>query len=266
MSSPEPGRVTVENDIVFGSGGGRDLRCDVYTPPGAPKDAPGVLASCRGISEIQSYRYTISLELQSPAFQRPNEGIASDPLGTFAEALTALFADMRFEGAYVAPDRSQATLRFQDEEVEMRTIGDRSWVQVGSTWQEQRSSPEGGTLLTPQTVCEEILEELAPSLRGVKSQPETVNGVETEHYRLDEADLRKLPDILGIKADSTLPEHFLVELWLARNGRWPMRLQITASDTSEEGQPAKMKLFMEFRDINDQTIRIEPPPASSMGT
>jgi acetyl esterase/lipase len=43
MSSPEPGRVTVENDIVFGSGGGRDLRCDVYTPPGAPKDAPGVL-------------------------------------------------------------------------------------------------------------------------------------------------------------------------------------------------------------------------------
>src|SRR5690349_13815649 len=43
MSSPESGRVTVENDIVFGTGGGRQLRCDVYTPPGAPKDAPGVL-------------------------------------------------------------------------------------------------------------------------------------------------------------------------------------------------------------------------------
>lgn len=43
MSSPESGRVTVENDIVFGTGGGRELRCDIYTPPGAPKDAPGVL-------------------------------------------------------------------------------------------------------------------------------------------------------------------------------------------------------------------------------
>lgn len=29
------GRVTVEKDVVFGTGGGRDLRCDVYTPPGA---------------------------------------------------------------------------------------------------------------------------------------------------------------------------------------------------------------------------------------
>ena len=252
--------------VIIAGCGGADRAGDKAGSADEPKDAPDVTASCRGISEIQSYRYTISLELQSPAFQRPNEGTTADPLGTFAEALTALFADMEFEGAYVAPDRSQATLRFQDEEVEMRSIGDRSWVRVGTTWQERRSSPEGSALLTPQTVCEEILEELAPSLPGVESQPETVNGVETEHYRLDEADLRKLPDILGIKADSTLPEHFLVELWLARNGRWPMRLQITASDTGEEGQPAKMKLFMEFRDINDPTIRIEPPPASSMGT
>lgn len=32
-------RVTVEPDVVFGSGGGRDLRCDIYHPPagGAPE-------------------------------------------------------------------------------------------------------------------------------------------------------------------------------------------------------------------------------------
>jgi len=29
----EAGRVSVERDVVFGSGGGRDLKCDVYTPP-----------------------------------------------------------------------------------------------------------------------------------------------------------------------------------------------------------------------------------------
>jgi len=43
MAIPESGRVTVEEGVVFGTGGGRELRCDIYTPPGAPKNAPSVL-------------------------------------------------------------------------------------------------------------------------------------------------------------------------------------------------------------------------------
>jgi acetyl esterase/lipase len=43
MSVILPGRVSIENDVVFGSGGGRDLKCDVYTPPGEVKNAPAVL-------------------------------------------------------------------------------------------------------------------------------------------------------------------------------------------------------------------------------
>ena len=35
--------MTVERDVVFGTGGGRELRCDVYTPPGEVKNAPGVV-------------------------------------------------------------------------------------------------------------------------------------------------------------------------------------------------------------------------------
>lgn len=37
------GRVSVEEGVVFGTGGGRELRCDIYTPPGAPRSAPAVL-------------------------------------------------------------------------------------------------------------------------------------------------------------------------------------------------------------------------------
>ena len=39
------GRVTVEENVVYGTGGGRDLRCDVFSPPGvsAGSAAPGVL-------------------------------------------------------------------------------------------------------------------------------------------------------------------------------------------------------------------------------
>lgn len=39
----ERGRVTVNEGVVLGTGGGRELRCDVYVPPGEVRDAPGVL-------------------------------------------------------------------------------------------------------------------------------------------------------------------------------------------------------------------------------
>ena len=39
----EAERVTIEEAVVFGSGGGRDLRCDVYTPPGGARNAPALL-------------------------------------------------------------------------------------------------------------------------------------------------------------------------------------------------------------------------------
>ncbi|MDQ3811116.1 MAG: alpha/beta hydrolase, partial [Chloroflexota bacterium] len=37
------GRVTVEEGVIFGEGGGRELRCDIYLPPGRPERAPAVL-------------------------------------------------------------------------------------------------------------------------------------------------------------------------------------------------------------------------------
>ena len=35
--------MTIEPDVVFGTGGGRDLRCDVYVPPGKPDRARAVI-------------------------------------------------------------------------------------------------------------------------------------------------------------------------------------------------------------------------------
>jgi acetyl esterase/lipase len=39
----ELGDAIVESDVVFGSGGGRELRCDIYTPPATPTNAAGIL-------------------------------------------------------------------------------------------------------------------------------------------------------------------------------------------------------------------------------
>lgn len=224
-------------------------------PGGAP---PQVLASCEAIGQIQSYRYIISLRLRSPAFP---EGERAAPLRGFAEELARLLSDMRLEGAFVAPDRSQTVMRFQGEEIELRVIGERSWLRVGSRWEEQAAPPGPDDLLTPRLLCRELVQGLGPSLAAAEAQEETVNGVESVRYRLDRADLQGLAGLLGY-GDRELPRRFAVEVWLAREGGWPVRLRIAAADQDEGGQPMGLELFMEFRDVNDPGIRIEPPPVS----
>lgn len=43
MPAPETGRVTIEKDVVFGTGGDRELKCNVYMPPQQGTDRPAVL-------------------------------------------------------------------------------------------------------------------------------------------------------------------------------------------------------------------------------
>src|SRR3989304_151706 len=84
-----------------------------------------VSASCDEIPDLQSYRYSVALSLNSASPTPPppaDSQAAPAPLSAFADALTALFSDFTLEGAYVAPDRSQAILRFRNEELELRTI------------------------------------------------------------------------------------------------------------------------------------------------
>jgi len=43
MLNRQDGRVSVEHDVVFGQGAGRDLRCDVFLPPEQGATRPGIL-------------------------------------------------------------------------------------------------------------------------------------------------------------------------------------------------------------------------------
>lgn len=238
------------------------------TPPIGETPSPTtarVEASCDAIENIQSYRYTISLKLDTPAFA---EAVTAtpNPLSDFAEALAQLFRDIELQGAFVAPDRSEAVLRFQDEELELRTIADKSWIRIGATWQEQPTPPGEDVILTPANVCQDLVADLAPSLAAATGDIDMVNTVETVHYHLDEAQLKGLPELLGQSGEEALPSEFGVDVWLERNEGWPVRLEIVASDVDEQGQPISLELFMEFSDINDPSIDIDPPPVSPAQT
>ena len=62
------GRVTVEEGVIFGKGGGRWLRCDIYLPPGRPERAPAVLLLHGGAwrsgdrSQLRGYGILLSRE------------------------------------------------------------------------------------------------------------------------------------------------------------------------------------------------------------
>ena len=208
---------------------------------------------------MSSYRYSVKVKLQASA---PTQAAASPlsipatpaPLSALTRALTALFSDFTLEGAYVSPDRSQAILRFQGEELEFRTIGDKSWVRMGGAWQDGKSSDTG--LLTPMVICQQVVSEIAPSLPSAGgSDRQTTNGVETDHYHLDQTGLQQLPPVLGAR----LPEKYAFDLWLARDGCWPVQLQIDSADVNERGEPVGFQLSMGVRDIGDQGISVERP-------
>lgn len=43
MADAQTGRVTIDSDVVFGQGGGRDLKCNIYMPPQQGAARPSVL-------------------------------------------------------------------------------------------------------------------------------------------------------------------------------------------------------------------------------
>lgn len=228
-----------------------------------------VETSCDAIQHIDSYRYFISLKLEAPLGEEPVANGTANPLFDIADALKDFFSDMQLDGAYVAPDRSQALVRSGGgEELEVRTIGDQSWIRVGAIWQEQPAPPGEDVLLTPASVCRDIAAKLAPSLSSSSGSGEeiVIEGIETVHYRLNRADLIGLPHLLGRSGQEGLPTEYAVDVWLEKEEGWPVRLEVAAANSDEEGQPVSLELFMTFSDIDSDEIEIEPPPVSPAQT
>jgi hypothetical protein len=219
--------------------------------------------SCDSFEGVESYRFSLALKLDAPSFDEGDSplddaGPLLDPLSAFADALTSLFSDMQLQGAYSAPDRTQLILDFEGEELEWRSIGDRTWVRLGDDWEEQSGAGDNA-LLTPEVVCHDIVLDIASSLSDSGVETETVNGIDTFHYSVDVAELEELPPLLLGPDAGDLPDDLTFDVWLAKEGLWPVQLSFAASDTDATGQSVALSLDMAVRDVNDPGILIEPP-------
>jgi hypothetical protein len=92
-----------------------------------------VQASCDVIEDIQSYRYVFEIKRDLPDSEPPDDA-TPNALSSITEGIRELFMDSQWEGTFVAPDRSETLVRSGGEELELRTIGEKSWQPGRRTW------------------------------------------------------------------------------------------------------------------------------------
>ncbi|MEX1194173.1 MAG: hypothetical protein WD904_01125 [Dehalococcoidia bacterium] len=224
----------------------------------------GAPISCRALEELDSYRYNVAVQMGAPG-PTPSRTAAAEttesaapidsgtpaPLTAFADALAQLFTDFSLQGAYQAPDRSQAILNFRGDDLELRVIGDDAWVRVGDAWQTDEARED--EVLTPVVVCEQVVQAVRPSLRLADPEEVRLNGVTTRHYDLDPAKAEEVPPVLGQELAGT----YTVDAWIATDGHWPVQFVIQSQDPAIDA--AAFRLSMTVRDVNDPGIRIVAP-------
>jgi len=228
------------------------------TPAASPTGGSAQAVGCEFPSDIESFRFEMTMKANLPS--TPEAG-TPEPLGDFLGALSGLMGDMKMVGAVILPDRSSMEMTVGDHEFgSFIQIGSQSWSKVaGLTDWTERSASEESEFLSPLDFCETTEEGLSSALSGLEGEKETVNGIEAVHYHLDKADLALLEELLGGTEDLGLPEEFTMDVWLAEDGDWPVRMSFVTSSEDDEGQSLSFEILVEFKDFNDSSIKIEPP-------
>ena len=232
---------------------------------GSPSASPSGGGSAQAVgcefpSDIESFRFEMTMKANLPTTPEAETPESEEPLGDFLGALSGLMGDMKMEGAVIAPDRSSMEMTVGGHEFgSFVQIGSQQWMKVAglTDWTEEPASEDSEFLFSPMDFCETAEEDLSSALSGLEGENETVNGIETVHYHLDQADLTFFQEFLGGTED--LPDEFNMDVWLAEDGDWPVRMIFAASGEDDDGQSLSFDISIEFKDFNDSSIKIEPP-------
>ena len=158
----------------------------------------------------------------------------------------------------MAPDRIEALITVDSgEPLAMITIGGEVWVQLAgkrAPAQQPFSIP-----YRPPVVCEAVLTEL--NLSQAEPQEEKTNGVKSLHYTFPQVHSEQaMAKIFGEQSDmAILLKKLDVDLWLAKKGNWPVRMEIRSSGFCGDGRELRAHLLVDTRDANSDDIRVEPP-------
>ena len=209
------------------------------------------------LDNLDSYRYSMKMDLQGL------ESILAESFGSLTgdqSTATPETIHMEISGAFVAPDKAEAHMSISGltDELAMTVIGDQQWMKLGDL--AMGPSPFEGDL-SDMNLAEAMwgsFSEGAGGLTCSSEKKETVNGVPSRYCGIDEASFEQLSSLFGGTEGTGDIDELSLEMWLAEDGGWPVRLRVHVAGTDEAGQEMDAKLDMDVTDVNED-IEINPP-------
>jgi len=225
------------------------------TTPSGEALAPGSL------SGLNSYRYSMKMDLKGlgSALAEGLSGLTGQEPGA-TPGTTPETVHMEISGAFVAPDKAEAHMSISGltDELAMTVIGDQQWMKWGDLSMGP-STFEGS--LSDMSLAEAMwgsFSEGSGGLTCASEKKETVNGVPSLHCGIDKASFEQLASLFGGTEGTGDISDLSLDMWLAEDGRWPVRLRVHVAGTDESGQEMDAKLEMDITDANKE-IDIKAP-------
>jgi hypothetical protein len=202
-------------------------------------------------SSLSSYRAEYLISLDGTSADQPVQGTLNMLL-EFTSVPVAQHMTMSFEGLDMGLEGMNSIELYVIEGVTYTSFGDEWMAFPGSTLDEMEDA-----LLFPQDFLD------LPPTAHRRLLPETVNGISTWHYVLDENDLPE-DDAAGI-------DSLDADVWVAREGGYLVKMEATltgaATGTGLEEEffdEGTVELFFQMSDVNQEfTIELPPEAASA---
>ncbi len=217
-------------------------------------------ASCGPFSELKSYRYTSRVRLSTT-------GGESDAVST--PTPPPLNAIWEIAGSVKTPDRAEAVLHYPADsdlgpgDIPVVIVGNQTYHLTGGVrWSVSDTNPSAPLIpFLPAILCEGLAPDVA--IGGMAAQVETVGDVPADRYHFDSLDTDFSSRVWGPGSDmGQLVKSYQVDVWLAEEGQWPVRIEMEGRGTYPDGRELTVEVAMEVSDLNDGDIKIEPPVAA----
>lgn len=209
-------------------------------------------------ADLASYRFEIDVWIM-PSVLDTSEA----PSGLSLDKPITLTID----GERLNPDREHAhttaNLNFLQIETESIAVGDRMWIREGSRpWEEGGSSILAtyvGADFRPSVLFADDVGQydlIAEQLRSYPSTEESLEGVPTRRFTLDQEAFYKLFQSDGVVLPTELNATLSAEIWVEQERGVPLRLEVVGVD---EASDEVIRLAVRLFDLDTDDIQIEPP-------
>jgi hypothetical protein len=233
------------------TGCGGDDKSSAAAAAGAGGQRINLSESAAKLSSLQSFRFSGSASLNYSGAQ------PSTAQGAFGGVLMQMLLDglkdMKVEGAVVAPDQAQLSLKIAGQDFGIVQIKDQAWVKFMGGWTNIKPEDLGlnGGLNFSELAADQLPKEV---VQAAKVSKEKVNGIDATRYSFDKAALQRLAQDAGAGQNVDSAD---MSLWLTDDGV-PVKFTLKIKGTDDNGGKIDLQAEFEVSDLNGN-ISIKAP-------